>query len=234
VTDTLILCYHAIASGWKDPVAVSEARFASQVGLLRRLGYRGVTFSDAVLGEAEGRRVAVTFDDAFRSVLERALPVLDAAGWPGTVFAVTGHAEDGAPAAWPRLDVWLGTPHEAELATLDWDGLARLRDAGWEVGSHTVSHPHLTALAPGEMAAELTRSRDAVIARLGSCASLAYPYGDVNEEVVDAAREAGYDAAAALPARLHEARSHEWPRVGIYNVDRLPRFMTKIVSVRRP
>lgn len=233
MNDTLILCYHAIASTWDDPVAVSEARFAAQVRALRRLGYRGVTFTEAVLGTPSGRRVAVTFDDAFKSVLDRALRVLDDAGWPGTIFAVTDYAGEGRPVAWPRLDVWLGTPHEPELATLDWSQLRRLRDAGWEIGSHTCTHPHLPTLPAAEIRRELEVSRELVSAELGACRSLAYPYGDVSAEVVRIARAAGYETAAALPARLHGPRPLEWPRVGVYNLDHLPRFLAKAIPLRR-
>src|ERR687883_575325 len=109
VKDTLILCYHAISDEWADPVAVSATRFADQLGLLSALGYRGVTFTEAVEEEPRGRRVAVTFDDAFRSVLDRALPILDALGWPATVFAVTDYGEGDRLISWPTLDAWLGT-----------------------------------------------------------------------------------------------------------------------------
>lgn len=233
--DTLILCYHAVASGWDDPVAVSEQRFAAQMSVLHRLGYTGVTFTEAVSGRGHGggRRVAVTFDDAFRSVLDRARPILDAYSWPATVFAVSDYGTGDRVIDWPRLDVWLGSAFEPELRVLTWSELRELRDAGWEVGSHTRTHPRLTQLSLDVVRRELEDSREACTKELGSCSSLAYPYGDVNPAVVDLARQVGYETAAALPTQLHGVRPLEWPRVGIYNIDHLPRFLLKAAPLRR-
>jgi len=234
LNDTLILCYHAVASGWDDAIAVSEDRFVAQMAWLNRLGYRGVTFSEAVHDLAGGRRVAVTFDDAFHSVLDRAFPVLDGHGWPGTVFVVTDYGDGTRPIGWPTLDRWLGTSREPELRALDWLELNRLQQAGWEVGSHTRTHPHLTRLAPEAVRRELADSLAACQEHLGSCPSLAYPYGDVNAEVVAVARDVGYRTAAALPGRrLHPVRTLEWPRIGIYNADHLLRFAAKSVPLSR-
>lgn len=232
--DTLILCYHTVSSDWNDSVAVSGERFSAQMEVLARLGYRGVTFTEAVSESGgHGRRVAITFDDAFHSVLDRAFPVLAEHGWPATVFVVTDYGDGTRLIDWPRLDTWLSTPHERELRVLDWGELAQLQAAGWEVGSHTCSHPHLAQLSPEDLRRELNESREICAARMGRCDSLAYPYGEVNRKVVAAARDAGYLAAAALPERMHPVRPLEWPRVGVYNGDQLGRFMAKTAPASR-
>ena len=65
--------------------------------------------------------------------------------------------------------------------------------------------------------------------RLGSpCTAVAYPYGDVDEHVVLAARRAGYRAGAALTVRTRRVRPLEWPRVGVYRGDDLMRFRMKV------
>jgi peptidoglycan/xylan/chitin deacetylase (PgdA/CDA1 family) len=128
---------------------------------------------------------------------------------------------------WPGIDEWLGGPHEHELHPLGWDELRALRDAGWEIGSHTCSHPHLTQVGDEELARELVTSRETVERELGSCTSIAYPYGDVDARVVAATSVAGYATGAALPAVPHDARPLEWPRVGVYNVDDDRRFRIK-------
>jgi peptidoglycan/xylan/chitin deacetylase (PgdA/CDA1 family) len=208
--------------------------FAQQVWLLRRLGYRGVTFSEAVERHSSARRVAITFDDAFHSVRDHAFPVLERAGWPGTVFAISGFGDGTRQLAWDGIEHWAGTRHQRELAGLSWTELRGLIDAGWEVGSHTLSHPHLTQLSAPELERELTESRRACEVNLGvPCTSIAYPYGDVNAAVVAAARDCGYLAGAALPKQLHPVRALEWPRVGVYNIDRLWRFILKTVPLSR-
>lgn len=233
-SDTLILCYHALSDRWSDPVAVSQRRFAGHMRLLGQLGYAGVTFTDAVLTRSSGRRVAITFDDAFTSVAALALPILRACGWPATVYAVSSCADSGGLATWPTLDSWLGTRYEDELRTMNWEQLRDLQAAGWEIGSHTATHPHLTQLSPDRVRLELQESRRAVEQQIdGPCRSIAYPYGDVDAGVVALAEEAGYEAGAALPAGLHEERPLEWPRVGVYEVDHTLRLLAKSLPVAR-
>ena len=47
---------------------------------------------------------------------------------------------------WPGIDHWIGGPHETELVPMSWEELATLAAAGWEVGAHTRTHPHMTQL----------------------------------------------------------------------------------------
>jgi peptidoglycan/xylan/chitin deacetylase (PgdA/CDA1 family) len=155
------------------------------------------------------------------------LPVLSDLGIPGTVFVPTGHV-GGRPMTWPGIEQWAGGPHEAELTGCTWDEIAELAAAGWEIGSHTQSHPHLTALSDEELHSELAESRAACQTRLGvPCRSLAYPYGDYDERVVDAAHRVGYDAAGTLPGRLHAARPLQWPRLFVSHADNARRFALK-------
>lgn len=226
--DVIVLCYHALSPSWPAELSTTQERFRAQLEHLRRRGYRGVTFSRAAAGDVGGRSVAVTFDDAYRSVGRLARPVLDDLGWPATVFVPTDHAGSGRPMAWPGIDRWLGGPHEAELVPHDWDELRELARAGWEIGSHTCSHPRLTQLDDRALADELARSRSVCQAELDEpCRSIAYPYGDVDARVVRATAAAGYAHGAALPPRPHRSRPLEFPRVGVYRVDDLRRFRVK-------
>jgi peptidoglycan/xylan/chitin deacetylase (PgdA/CDA1 family) len=235
VADVLVLCYHAVSEHWPASLANTPEQLRSQLELLVRRGYRGATFTEAVTAPPAGRTVIVTFDDAYRSVLDAAYPILRSLELPGTVFAVTDFAERGGRMSWPGIAHWADGRHAPELEGMTWPQLDALASDGWEVGSHTCTHPRLTELDDTALIAELRRSRDACERRLGRpCRSLAYPYGAVDPRVVEAARAAGYEAAGALPARLHRATSLEWPRVGVYRPDSLRRFRLKVSpAVRR-
>ena len=68
--------------------------------------------------------------------------------------------------------------------------------AGATIGSHTRTHPHLTQLPPDKMKEELAGSKHALEDMLGRPVDvLCYPYGDYDDRVADAAREAGYTMA---------------------------------------
>lgn len=225
----LVLCYHALSARWPAPLASTPQQLRSHLEHLAGHGFVGATFTDAVLGRAGGRAVAITFDDAYRSVLEIGAPILEEIGWPATVFVPTSFPARREPMCWDGIDHWLGTEHEDELLPLDWDELRGLRDRGWEIGSHTCSHPHLPSIGDADLRRELEDSRATVLEEIGSCASIAYPYGELDDRVVRATRAAGYTTGAALADRADVlSETLRWPRVGVYRPDEPRRFRLKI------
>lgn len=225
----LVLCYHGISERWPADTAVSPDRFEEQLSRLVGRGYRGSTFTDLLTAPPGGRSLAVTFDDAARSVLTRALPIMAKLGLPGTVFVPTAFPDAGRPMAWPGQDRWAGTEHEHELACMSWDELRQLADRDWEIGSHTRSHPRLTGLGDEQLQEELRGSRADCEERLGRpCRSLAYPYSDFDARVVRAAREAGYLVAGTVPRAPTAPLPLQWPRVGVYRNDTSRRLAARI------
>lgn len=227
----LVLCYHATAATWDHRLSVSPRTLERQIRLLLARRYRPVRAAELVAGN--GRLLHVTFDDAFRSVLD-ALPVMERLGVPATVFACAGLADGPRPFPVVKLP---GDPRPADsdLRTMSWDELRALVERGHEVGSHTVSHPHLTRISDPELARELRESREHIESELGRrCRFLAYPYGDHDRRVRVAAREAGYEAAFALPGKARPFDPWGVPRVGLWRKDGLVRFMVKTSAARRP
>lgn len=179
-----ILMYHVIGDPPQDAgfpgLYVSPADFAGQMRWLRRSGYTGVTLQQAhdfwTRGVPMPRRpVVVSFDDGYRGVWARALPVLRGLGWPGV------------------LNFELKLLNEPEQGGLTRAHVRDLVAAGWEVNSHTISHADLTTLSPDRLRDELVRSR-AMIRRLFDQPAnfLCYPAGRYNPAVIAAVRRAGY------------------------------------------
>lgn len=235
MSDLLVLAYHAASARWPAKHAVRPERFEKQLRLLAQRGFQGATCHDAVHARPFARTVAVTFDDAYRSVLDTAFPILQRVGFPATVFVPTRFPDQPeAPMSWPGIDRWLGGPYESELQPLDWSQLRTLAAAGWEIGSHTCSHPHLTQLSDAGLENELHQSRIRCEQELGrTCTSLAYPYGDHDPRVVEAARRAGYLTACTVPDRLVTADYLTWPRVGLWVDDGPLSFRLKVSPAMR-
>lgn len=232
---SLVLCYHALSNdGWPAALSTTPARLERQLHRLVGRGYRGATFSAVVRAAPDERLLAVTFDDAFLSVYTLARPILTRLGLPGTVFVPTDFIDREPLLRWDGIDQWLSGRHERELTPMTWEQLRELAAEGWEIGSHTGSHPHLTRLSDRDLDDELARSRRACEQALGRpCTSLAYPYGDVDDRVVAATGRAGYVAAAALPRRLEPGDALRWPRVGVYHDDDDRRFALKVSPALR-
>jgi peptidoglycan/xylan/chitin deacetylase (PgdA/CDA1 family) len=232
--DTLVLCYHAISTNWPAALAVTLVQLREQLEWLFAHGYRGVTFSEALTSRPSYSTVAITFDDAFKSVLEQAAPVMAELGFPGTVFVVTDFADSHRPLSWSGIDRWIGGEHDAELRGMSWPELQRLEQAGWEVASHTLTHPRLTTLGDDALARQLYGSRAACEQALGHpVTSIAYPYGNVDDRVKRATAAAGYTAAGSLPALMGPRDALDWPRIGIYREDSFSRFRFKASPVVR-
>jgi peptidoglycan/xylan/chitin deacetylase (PgdA/CDA1 family) len=166
-------------------------------------------------------RVHATFDDAFRSA-GTVFPALDRLGVTLQIFVCTRYARAGAPLSIPEL----AGDDPTELATMSWDELREHADRGVRVGSHGVSHQHLTHLSDAELSREVEESKVEIEAELGRpCRELAYPYGEHDERVRAAVRAARYDRAYGLRGRKGDAYGLD--RVDLYRRHTVPRALLR-------
>ncbi len=232
VSDLLVLCYHAVSETWPSPAAISPPALRGQLRYLLKRGYRPMTLPAALAEGAPRKAMAVTFDDAYASILKLGLPVLEQLGVPATVFVPTDAAGEAGTMAWSELAQWVGGEHEHELRCMSWDELRELSGRGWEIGSHSCSHPHLTEIGEERAEAELRLSRAACEEALQrSCTTLAYPFGSYDGKVMELASGAGYEAAVTLDERIAEPLRGrgplEIPREAIYRSTGWPIFAAK-------
>ncbi len=217
--DTLILCYHAVSTDWPAAMSVTPADFEELLRHKLEAGYEPMTLTESQSPDRPDRALVVTFDDAYISTLTHAAPILDRLGIAATLFVPTSYIGQAEPMAWPGIDRWMGGPHEDELKPIDWDQVRSLAERGWEIGSHSHVHPHLTELSEDELDREFGVSRKTIEEQLGTpCLTVAYPYGDTDERVAAAASRAGYELGVAMPSRW--TRDHNpmlLPRVGVYH-----------------
>jgi peptidoglycan/xylan/chitin deacetylase (PgdA/CDA1 family) len=180
-----ILMYHVVGAppvGAAYPALfVTPALFAAQMHALRAAGWTAVT-----LGEAYGswhggpglpsRSVVVSFDDGYRGQATAAARILGALGWPGV------------------LDLEVHNLHVAGgLHPLE---VRRMLAAGWELASHTLTHPDLTTVDAARLRRELAGSRALLGSRFGvDVRFFCYPAGRFDARVEAAVRAAGYEAA---------------------------------------
>jgi peptidoglycan/xylan/chitin deacetylase (PgdA/CDA1 family) len=223
MSDVLVLGYHAVSESWGASLAVAPATLREQLAWLLSRDYQLVTFHEAVHAPPAAKVVAVTFDDGYRSVVDQAFPILAELG----AVVPTAHVGRPEPMCWPGISQWASGDDADELLCMNWEDAARLTRAGWEIGSHTCSHPRLTTLTDEALHRELVESRATCEDRLGvACRSLAFPYGDHDGR-------AGYDTAGTLPSRLHRPQPMRWPRVGVNRGDTMRRFRAKASPMLR-
>jgi len=213
-------------------LTVSPELFEWQLDEIRRrgLGSGDLTTLEAIAaGRPAAPSVFLTFDDGFVDNYETVLPMLRERGLRAFVFVLPPLVDSGAPLLWPEVEDDAGR-YPARMRSVNWEMLAEMGESVFEVGAHTLTHPHLTELGDEALRDELADSRARVKDRLGSCDTLAYPFGHWDGRVAAAASECGYRFAFTLPTE-HGQRSAgplTIPRVNVDFRDSDRRFAAKL------
>lgn len=181
-----VLMYHSISARTPDPhgLCVPPEVLGRQLDALRRSGLRGVGVAELMAAHRAGRAhglVGLTFDDGYTDFLTAA-DVLGSRGFGATLYVVAGRFggtnEWDGPIGWPLLDA---------------AGVREVDTRGFEVASHTLTHPHLPACDADGLEAEVGDSRKVLEDLLGKpVEGFAYPFGDESPAVVAAVARAGY------------------------------------------
>jgi peptidoglycan/xylan/chitin deacetylase (PgdA/CDA1 family) len=225
-----ILYYHHVGEK-REPFGhrrlwISSERFAEQLAFLAAAGYRCVTLRDALpllRGEGDARRtVVLSFDDGYENFYRHAYPMLQRHGFAATVFVVTG--EVGGASRWDE---------GFETALMDWKQITEVHRHGIEIGSHSVSHPRLTAVPIEVAKRELLQSRLELEDRLGAAApTFAYPYGQRSPSIQKLVEESGYRVACSiLRGNVHApAEMLHLKRVPVDDFTSLRRFRRRLTA----
>jgi peptidoglycan/xylan/chitin deacetylase (PgdA/CDA1 family) len=188
----VVLYYHAVREQ-------DKASFAAQMRLLKD-STKVVDAEHAGPLPAGPLYTAITFDDAFVSVRENALPALADLGLRATIFAPSGKL--GSRPDWDMESVNAADRQEVVMTASE---LRELPRSVIRVGSHSVSHPHMPRLSDDLLASELRQSRASLSDVMGyGITSFAFPYGEHDQRVVAATLREGYTRAFGIfptPAR---------------------------------
>ena len=220
-----ILMYHVMQApppgAPNRELFVSPERFAAQVAALRRAGFTGVTMDEVLAGWRRGaplprRPIVVSFDDGYWSQYSNAAPVLRSVGWPGVL--------------------------NLELNDLRGKGslkpttIRKLLANGWEIDSHTISHPDLTQVDDARLRHELVDSRRRLRRMFGVRADVfCYPAGRFDARVVAAVRAAGYAVATTELPGVATAQSDPFtlPRVRVSGSDTAGSVLARVRALVR-
>jgi peptidoglycan/xylan/chitin deacetylase (PgdA/CDA1 family) len=228
-----ILMYHQIDARPARGVplrglVVTPAAFATQMGLLKALGYQGLSMSALMpylRGEMQGKVFGITLDDGYLNNLEHALPVLRRYGFSSTCYMVSGQL--GGSNIWDHGKGITPQPLMQAAHAREWIA------GGQEVGAHTRSHANLLQLDADHAFKEIMGCKQDLEDAVGDAVSqFCYPYGYYNPNHVEQVRRAGY-LAATTTARGRATPGHsllELPRVPVMGSVWLPQFWRKFAT----
>ena len=198
-----VLMYHKIPDvppATKHQIFVTKDNFARHLAFFRRQQFTPITFHDyqdfasgrRPLSEFPRKPLILTFDDGYLDNYTNLLPLMQQYGYRGVLYLLGDF--DLRHNAWDLA----ADPTEPRAELMSAAQKQTFADAGWEIGAHTLTHPHLSQLSAAAVAHELAASRAALEARLGvPVQSFAYPYGDLTPETKALADAAGFRYAVA-------------------------------------
>ncbi len=188
-----ILLYHHIAESSTDHrYYVAPALFEQQMQWLVDHGYQAITEADLAEvirhgGKLPEKPVIITFDDGNADFFTGAFPVMNRLNMVGVAFLVTD-----------RIDL---------SGFVTSEQVKEMIKAGWEIGSHTVTHPDLLRQRTN-LNREIVTSREWLNQKFGiDVVSFAYPFGLMNASVAKMVEESGYTSAAGLGGRMQQSAS---------------------------
>lgn len=178
-----VILYHRFGENDYPSTNIRLDQFDAQIRELTSGAYHVMALPDIIDALREGRTlpdrtVAITMDDAYRSIFTEAWPRLKKAGLPFTVFVSTDAVDRGGP------------------RTMTWDQLRTLHENGVTIGHHSASHLHMVGADEKRIDEELTRAQSRFQKMLGIKPTLfAYPYGEFDLAVTRQVRAFGFKAA---------------------------------------
>ena len=199
-----ILMYHSVGrevQSRRDTfLNVSADGFRRQMQALVSLGFRARSCCEVINAirnrrQLPKRTIVITFDDGFRCVREIAAPILESHGFPATVFVVPDWIAD---TEFRILDAG-----RMNLPLMDWQAIRELQAMNWEIGGHTLSHPHLDTMNADAALEQIREGKIAVEAQIRtSLQTFCYPFGHWNAHTPAAVQKAGFAGACTVMSGL--------------------------------
>ncbi len=214
----IVLCYHRFEEHPKpkDTLAITPAEFEAQMQALKDQGITVISMEDFLAwrrGEKNipAKSAVISIDDGYLSGYLVAWPILKKFDYPFTMFIYTDYVKGG-----PR----------SGGQSMTWEQLEEMRDAGVDIGCHTVSHSILNAKNGKTdqqyqdwLHNEIYNSKAILEQKLGiQIKTIAYPFGIHNEVVRQMVRDAGYEAAFTVYGQ-HMSHTGDPTLLGRYAVE---------------
>lgn len=160
---------------------LAAADFRAQMQSLKDVGWQGISVSKALTFPAQPS-VTITFDDGCETDLLVAAPILKEFGFGATFYITSGFLETRG---------YLSAQQLRELGNM-----------GFEIGSHSVTHPYLPDLDNARLHEEIAGAKVRLEQILGRPVEhFSCPGGRYDQRAKDIAREAGYRSFTT--SRIH-------------------------------
>jgi peptidoglycan/xylan/chitin deacetylase (PgdA/CDA1 family) len=139
------------------------------IGFLLFLGFQQFDFEPALFAQSVSDRVTsdkvviLNFDDGRKSQFAQAKPILDKYGFKATFYVVCNYLEN-------------------KPGYMDWNEVKQLYEEGNDIGSHSMSHPHLGNLSKKDVKFQVGQSKKCLEDHGIDVTSFAYPFNQGSDD----------------------------------------------------
>ncbi len=206
----VILQYHHFGDDTPPSTSVTMEQFRSHLEYLRQNEFTVLPLSDVVEllkknMDLPDNAVVITIDDAYKSIYERAYPLLQQYGYPFTVFVSTEGVSRGIK------------------SYMTWGQMKEMQEHGASFANHSHTHDYLIRSRKNESRSEW---KERVMNDIQTASKLlkdklnvdtdlfAYPYGEYNDSLLEIINE----------LKLTGIGQHSGPMWSGSNFTALPRF----------
>lgn len=196
-----VLYYHSVDENAANEVTITPEKLQEQLDYINDNNYVTITMTE-LYDHIENNKpipeksIIITFDDGYMNNYTEAFPMLKELNMTATIFCV-GNSLDGS-------------------YYLSEEAIKEMSDYGIDIESHTVNHVHLDTMSYDEQLLELKNSKNILEKITGKeVLSLAYPFGDYNDNTIKAAKDAGYKMGFTTKLGLSDRTDD------IYKLDRI-------------
>ena len=228
----VVLMYHRFGEDRFPSTSIRIEQFAAHLRHLEESGYAVVPLADvhAAINDNRplpDRAVAITIDDAYRSVYEVAFPLFKKYEYPFTVFVATDAVDEGLP------------------AYMSWEQMREMAVAGATYANHGAAHSSTIEREDGAtdeewlaaVRGDIEKGAKRIAEELGLLqGSFAYPYGEYTTDVGNLLQGMGYDSfgqhSGAVGPYSDRRALPRYPMADSFGD--IGQFRTKVASVAMP
>lgn len=245
----IVLYYHRVIPQQKSETRGYWGNITSLSRFTKHLSYLGqkyhfITpddlFDFAVNSKFLSRTpVLLTFDDGYRSIYQYGAPILNESKIPALILITTEifNREFLLPAdEYAEYRAFPGEDNQKANTRLylSLDEVKKLISMGFELGSHTLTHPELGRLSIQEQKRQITLSKQKIEEMFDvPVRYFSYPIGEISQETPELVKQAGYQAGFLHKSGYVMAATDPFclPRIAACNYP-VPVLAFKIVAIR--
>ena len=197
-----VLYYHSIMREAGNEVRMPPDQFEAQMAFLHDQGFQSVTLNQLyqakyLKGPLPNKAFVITFDDGYVDNYTTAFPILKKYGFVAAVFMVSSYTNGEGFMSWSQLQELIAN--------------------GWEIESHSANHPYLSTMNAAALLSEVKSPKKLLEKELGRTVNFfAYPYGDYDDDVVLAVKNAGYLMAFTTERGWADQQTDAWHTHRVY------------------